>query len=170
MPRSRSFTEPLKSCGRKRPRSAPSRFFSGENFTRESPTFVLGPPRHPHRSSQQERGQASLEFRESPNYPRSSWSASSPTSPHTLSSPSCGSRSSTIEESLKGEPMKMYFVVDWVQQNAQDIIQEPRQAPGHFVSRVHRVRDPARQRQAGPGVAEEGPEAEAHQLDARCGF
>lgn len=97
----------------------------GENFTRESPTFVqvrLDTLTDPHSRKEIK---ASLQYRKSPNYPSQLLVGLVANLPSYVKLALLRKSLEYIEESLKGEPMKMYFVVDWVQHNAQDIIKNP---------------------------------------------
>ncbi|MBE3110992.1 MAG: DEAD/DEAH box helicase, partial [Acidobacteria bacterium] len=96
-----------------------------ESFTRESASFVqvrLDNLSDPHGKKDIE---ASIQIRKSPNYPSKLLVGIVAKLPSYIKLAILRKTLEYVEESLKGEPMKMYFVVDWVQHNAQDIIRNP---------------------------------------------
>lgn len=96
-----------------------------ENFTRESASLVqvrLDDITDPH---SKKNVNAAVQIRKSPNYPSQLLIGIVANLPSYIRLAILRKALEYIEESLKGEPMKMYFVVDWVQHNAQSIIQNP---------------------------------------------
>lgn len=96
-----------------------------ENFTRESANLVqvrLEALTDPHSKKEIK---AAVQIRKSPNYPSQLLVGIVANLPSYIKLAVLRKTLEYIEESLKGEPMKMYFVVDWVQHNVQDIIQNP---------------------------------------------
>lgn len=96
-----------------------------EKFTRESANLVqvcLEDLSDPHSKKDVK---AAVQFRKSPNYPSHLLLGIVANLPSYIKLAILRKTLEYIEESLKGEPMKMYFVVDWVQHNAQDIIRNP---------------------------------------------
>lgn len=96
-----------------------------ESFTRESASLVqvrLDNLSDPHSKKEIK---AAVQFRKSPNYPSQLLVGIVANLPSYIKLAILRKTLEYIEESLKGEPMKMYFVVDWVQHNVQDIIQNP---------------------------------------------
>lgn len=68
---------------------------------------------------------ATVQFRMSPSYPAQLLLGIVANLPSYIKLALLRKALEYVEESLKGEPMKMYFVVDWIQQNIHGIIENP---------------------------------------------
>ncbi|SPN98918.1 related to helicases [Cephalotrichum gorgonifer] len=97
----------------------------GENFTRESASLVQVRLDDLSDTHSKKNVNAVVQIRKSPNYPSQLLIGIVADLPSYVKLAIVRKTLKYVEESLKGEPMKMYFVVDWIQHNALGIIQNP---------------------------------------------